>query len=271
MQGDHTNNQPLISIITPCLNAVEFIEQTIQSVLSQTYRNLEYIIIDGASTDGTVDIIRRYQDHLAYWHSKPDQCIAHAFNLGLSQARGEWILFLNADDYLFGQGVVDFMVPHLLEHQDADVVFGRVALVPRWDLTTGLSPELHGGLWNWQRFRFICTIPHQAAFTNRKYFDRVGFFDEKFFIASDYEHYLRAGPHLSARFVPHTVSVMRDGGLSLANIVPSLKWWRMAQIANKSASPVVIWGNYLARCFWCTVKEQFSGKERLRAGISSYT
>ena len=90
----------LISIITVCLNAMEYIEQTITSVMAQTYPNLEYIIIDGGSLDGTVDIIRKYESRLAYWHSQPDRGIAHAFNLGLAQAHGDWILYLNADDLL---------------------------------------------------------------------------------------------------------------------------------------------------------------------------
>ena len=90
----------LISVITVCFNAAEYIEQTITSVMAQTYPHLEYIIIDGGSRDGTVEIIRKYESRLAYWHSQPDRGIAHAFNLGLAQARGEWIVCLNADDIL---------------------------------------------------------------------------------------------------------------------------------------------------------------------------
>ena len=86
--------QPLVSVITVCLNAATFIEQTIQSVIVQTYPGFEYIIIDGGSTDGTVDIIRKYESRLAYWHSKPDRGLGHAFNLGLVQAKGSWLLFL---------------------------------------------------------------------------------------------------------------------------------------------------------------------------------
>ena len=92
---------PLISIITVCLNGAEFIEQTIQSVLCQTYPHKEYIIIDGGSTDGTVEIIRKYQSRLAYWHSQADQGLAHAFNLGFEQSHGDWIVYLHADDFFW--------------------------------------------------------------------------------------------------------------------------------------------------------------------------
>ena len=250
----------LISIITVCLNAANFIEQTISSVLSQSYPNLEYIIIDGGSTDGTVEIIRKYESDLMYWHSKPDRGLAHAFNLGLSQAHGEWILYLNADDYFSDPQVVESMAPHLLAHGDADVVFGRVALAPRQQSIRPEAQALCGKDWQWRQFRFICTIPHQAAFTNRKYFERVGFFNEKLRIAMEYEHYLRSGPDLRTVYVNKIISIMRRGGLSLNNVDLTLKEWRIAQIINHSSSYLLIWANYMARIFWFHFKRLASIK-----------
>lgn len=246
----------MISVITVCLNAGAFLEQTIQSVLSQTYPRLEYIIIDGGSTDGTVEVIRRHEPSLAYWHSRPDRGLTHAFNLGLAQAHGDWILYLNADDYLGHSEVIAGMAPHLLRHPNADVVFGRIALVPREGSTAGSPPKMYGEPWRWRQFRFVCNIPHQAAFTRRRYFERVGTFDERFRIAADYEHYLRGGPNLIAIFVPQTVSVMRAGGLSLDNVHPTVREWRIAQTLNKAASPFLIWGNYLARSLSVFLQEK---------------
>ena len=211
---------PFISIITVSLNASGFIEQTIQSVLNQTYPNLEYVIIDGGSVDGTVNIIQKYESSLSYWHSKPDRGLYHAFNLGLQHARGDWILYLNADDYFWDHRVLERMGPHLKRHRGADVVFGQVGMIPR----NGENPEptaFFGAPWRWPQFRLICTIPHQAALTRRGYFQRWGIFDERWRIAGDYELYLRAGAALMARFVPEVVSVMREGGLSLGNVIPS--------------------------------------------------
>lgn len=87
-----------ISVITVCYNAVDVIEKTIQSVLSQNYDNLEYIIIDGGSTDGTVDIIKRYSESIDYWHSKPDKGIYDAMNKGIQVATGDFLNFMNAGD-----------------------------------------------------------------------------------------------------------------------------------------------------------------------------
>ena len=91
-------NNPLISVVTVSYNAVSTIEQTIISVLNQMYSNIEYIIIDGGSTDGTVDIIKRYDDKIAYWRSEPDRGIYDAMNKGILQAKGEWIYFIGASD-----------------------------------------------------------------------------------------------------------------------------------------------------------------------------
>jgi glycosyltransferase involved in cell wall biosynthesis len=230
------------------------------SVVGQTYPDLEYLVIDGGSRDGTVEIIRKYEPSLAYWHSQPDRGLAHAFNLGLARARGEWILFLNADDYLCHRRVVESMAPHLLAHREAEVVFGRVALALRSETMALESAVMHGRPWQWRQFRFICTIPHLGAFTRRDYFQRVGRFNESLRFAMDYEHYLRAGAGLAARFVPLTVSVMREGGLSLNNVLPTLKEWRWAQTAHRAAPPLLIWGNYLARACCSAIKKAIGRK-----------
>lgn len=96
-----------ISIITVSYNAAKTIEQTIQSVVNQTYDNIEYIIIDGGSTDGTVDIIKKYEDKIAYWVSEPDKGIYDAMNKGILKASGEYIYFLGADDWLYNESVME--------------------------------------------------------------------------------------------------------------------------------------------------------------------
>ena len=98
---------PLISIITVVRNDVVHIEQTMLSVLGQTYGNVEYIVIDGGSTDGTVDIIKKYADKLAYWVSEPDGGIYPAMNKGLQHATGEWVNFMNSGDSFADENVLE--------------------------------------------------------------------------------------------------------------------------------------------------------------------
>ena len=232
----HENSADLlISIITVSFNAVRYMEQTITSVMAQTYPNLEYIIIDGGSRDGTVDIIRKYESRLAYWHSQPDRGIAHAFNLGLAQAHGDWILYLNADDILLEPTVMAQMVPHLRLHQDADVVYGQmISLTRERDPKPVPLCKIGGHPWRWQEFRRRNMIPHQAAFTHRQFFDRVGGYDETFRMAMDYEHFLRAGEGLRAQFVPIALVGMRAGGRCVHDIADTLREFKRAQIKNQA-------------------------------------
>lgn len=240
---------PTVSVITVSLNAAAFIEQTIRSVLSQTHRPTEYIIIDGGSTDGTAEIIRHYAPQLAYWHSQPDRGLAHAFNLGLAQAQGAWLVYLNADDFFLDAGVLENMAPFLRSYQDAEVVYGDVTMMAPHPGTAPL-PLLRkrSRPWNWQKMRcsgMFNTIPHQAAFIHRRYFDRVGGFSEDFRIAVDYEHFLRGGKSLCVRYVPVAVSGMRAGGLAGKNILRTFREFRRAQQRTGALPGPLAWP-----CFW---------------------
>jgi len=235
MDSEEGEVLPLISVITVCLNAQEFIEQCIQSVLSQQGVNFEYVIIDGGSTDRTVEVIRKYQDKLAYWHSKPDRGLAHAFNLGVEHSSGQWLQFLNSDDYFSSNDVLQKMAVYLEEYPDMDVVFGQTSVVTREQ-----TPEKVGGPYGkpfqWRQFCLRDTIPHQSAFSSRTFIERTGPFSEKFRIAVDYEHFLRAGPALKAQFVPILVANMRDGGLSKHDVLASLREWACAQMVSGNRS-----------------------------------
>jgi glycosyltransferase involved in cell wall biosynthesis len=235
---------PLISIITVCFNAERFIKQTIESVLSQTYSHVEYIIIDGGSTDSTVNIIRNYESRLAFWMSQPDRGVSHAFNLGFAAATGQWFLYLNADDFFLGPTVIEQMVPYLIQHSEKDIVFGGVMLVTRDEEPQSLPlPKIYGSPWRWGIFRLVNTIPHQASFINRRYFERVGEFDENFRIAMDYELFLRRGKKLQARQIPIVLVGMRVGGLC-SPVIHSLNEGRLAQQKTKALPHGLAWINF---------------------------
>lgn len=117
-------NSPLISVVTVSYNAVTTIEQTILSVINQSYSNIEYIVIDGGSTDGTVDIIKKYADKITYWVSEPDKGIYDAMNKGIVVATGEWINFMNSGDLFYDNNVVDNILSACLDRK-SDVIYGN--------------------------------------------------------------------------------------------------------------------------------------------------
>jgi len=250
--GESPEEAPPVSVITVVLNGGRYLEHAIQSVIAQTYPHLEYIIIDGGSTDGSVDIINRYSSYLAYWHTRPDKGVSHAYNLALAQAKGTWILFLSADDYFLDSQVVEKMGPYLTAHQDADVIFGETIIMTQEAEPRPLPlAKIWGRPWQWREFCWSSLIPHPSAFTNRRYFDRWGGFDETFRLAIDYEIYLRAGRRLKTHFVPIPVSGMRRGGLTGQSLVRSLGECRRAQIKNRTHPKGLCWLNFLWQIYRC--------------------
>jgi len=129
----------LISVVTVSYNAVSTIEQTILSVINQTYPNVEYIIIDGGSTDGTVDIIKKYADKIAYWVSEPDKGIYDAMNKGVVVATGEWINFMNAGDIFTDSDVIDKLFHQNIIINRVGIVFGDTLVVFRNRVTMYLA------------------------------------------------------------------------------------------------------------------------------------
>lgn len=118
---------PKITIITVCYNAISTIENTIKSVLSQTYDNLEYIIIDGGSTDGTIDVIKKYEKKFSYWKSEPDKGIYDAMNKGIKLATGEWINFMNAGDSFYNTEVLQSLSTYFNDNQ-SDIIYGDTCI-----------------------------------------------------------------------------------------------------------------------------------------------
>ena len=144
--------QPLISIITVTFNAAGTLERAIRSVLNQTYGNYEYIIIDGASTDGTTDIIGRYSDRLTYWISEPDRGLYDAMNKGIAVAHGDYIYFLGSDDMLFPTALEEIFSGHTFD--SGTVIYGNVRF------STGF---VYGG--EFSRWRLTTqNLSHQSAF-----------------------------------------------------------------------------------------------------------
>jgi len=220
---------PKISIITVVRNGEKHIEDTIKSVLSQSYNNVEYIIIDGNSTDGTTSIIKKYQANVAYWISESDKGIYDAMNKGVAASTGDWLLFINSDDFLATDTVICQMTPYLTASTSL-VVYGNILYI-----NPNGSETLIGREWAEIRDNFRqegMLIPHQATFHSRNLFLNNEF-NIDFIIAGDYDFLLRYLNLHDALFVPIVVAKMRFGGISY-NISPFtiLRESRKAQLLN---------------------------------------
>lgn len=246
-----TLKRPLISVVTVCYQAEEFLEQCIQSVVEQDFTDFEYIVIDGGSSDGTVKIIKKYQDKLAYWHSKPDRGLSHAFNLGIEKSKGEWLAFLNSDDRYVSPRALSQCADTLRKENNADVIYGRIQHIKRQADPVPQSDEI-GGRWCWRDYKRYSTIPHPAAFLNRRLIGQIGWFDENFRNALDYELFLRKGPALATHYIPELIAQMRIGGISTEGVERSLRESRDAQIKNGANSVALAyfwWWYFSARAF----------------------
>lgn len=135
-------NNPLISVVTVSYNAVSTIEQTILSVINQTYPHIEYIIIDGGSTDGTVDIIKKYADKIAYWVSEPDKGIYDAMNKGIKVATGEWINFMNSGDCLYRNDTIEKILNKSSTTNNVSIIYGKTMKIFEKYCTIELPPML---------------------------------------------------------------------------------------------------------------------------------
>lgn len=208
---------PLISVIVAVFNGSKSLQRCIDSVASQTYPNKELIVIDGGSTDGTVDILNSNDDKITYWESERDRGIYHAFNKALVYAKGDWVYFLGSDDYLWDVQSLSNIAQTLENIEDPNVrlVYGKVAIV----LQSGDILQLINKPWNQVKDLFLqgCYICHQGIFQHKSLFEKHGQFDESFLISGDYELLLRELKLRDSQplFIPDiTVAAMQIGGFS---------------------------------------------------------
>jgi glycosyltransferase involved in cell wall biosynthesis len=199
---------PLVTIITAVFNAAQTIEKSIQSVINQSYKNIEYIIIDGASDDNTLEILEKYDKQISYWISEPDKGIYHAMNKGLKRAGGEYILILNGDDFLYENAIESAVKKIELTHADYSV--GKVIFKKSRMVAKPVFPIRTGHIYQEMFY------PHVGALISKKVYDKTGFFNCAFKIAADFDMALKI--HLSgfkACLVDeHIMAELSEGGIS---------------------------------------------------------
>ena len=208
--------EPLISVVTVVYNGAETLEQTVLSVLGQTYGNVEYVIIDGGSSDGTLDIIRKYEDKIDFWQSEPDGGIYDAMNKGIALATGEYIALLNADDW-YEPGTCA-LVAGEIGRSRADVYHGLLRFLDR----SGNVLKIEGYT---ARLLDRGMIAHPTCFVSIEVYRRERY-NTSFKSAADYElmnRLVRKGA--SFRFIPEIMTNFRTGGMSAGrvSVLESLK------------------------------------------------
>lgn len=181
---------PLVSIVTPSFNQAQFLEETIRSVLNQDYPRIEYIVIDGGSTDESVEIIEKYEGQLAYWVSEPDRGQAYAINKGWQRATGEIVAYLNSDD-LYTADAVTTAVRALLSNPDVCIVYGDALVIDEHSDVIWQAPatpfDISGVITTKVK------MPQPSVFVRRSALDTVGLLDERLHYCMDYDLWIRLG------------------------------------------------------------------------------
>ena len=234
---------PKISIITVVYNGAQYIEQTIKSVISQGYNNTEYIIIDGGSTDGTQEIIRKYQDHIAYWVSENDSGIYNAMNKGWRKATGDVIGILNADDYYLDNTF--FKVSKVFEKPNVDVVYGNLIK----------SRDIAGKKYFREEFPKLDNMEkamgvfHPSSFVLRKVYNELNGYNEKYKLSSDYDFVLKIYKKCyNFEYLNEALTVFRLGGASNINCSSYREGYQILLENNSEYAPLMKRAIY--RCYF---------------------
>ncbi|MCK5700469.1 MAG: glycosyltransferase [Cyclobacteriaceae bacterium] len=203
-----------ITIITVCYNSVSHIEDAINSVANQDYKEIEHIVIDGNSYDGTQEVLQKYSGKIAHWISEPDKGIYDAMNKGIKIASGEVIGSLNSDDFYFDNQVISKVVEAFAD-QKTDAVFGDLIFVDPDNLSRTLR-TYSSNSWHPEKFAKGYMPAHPTFFVKRKYYEKYGLFETDYKIAADYEMLIRLlyVYKLNYTYLPLKMVKMRKGGVS---------------------------------------------------------
>jgi len=247
----------LVTVITVVFQGAAALEHTIKSVVSQTYSNIEYIVIDGGSTDGTVEIIQQYEKHIKWWTSERDNGIYDAMNKGARAAKGSWILFLNAGDTFFDHAVLenfnDFVTR--MDGPAPDLIFGDVMMV-----YPGMGEEKRI-LKNTLFFLIRNMICHQCIFYSKSAFQSVGPFNAQLKFASDFEHFARLkwGNFRIAKIDLTIARYLLDGVSAQPGNIKKIWSERMKIYEHAKEMPALI-----RFVFWIYAKAAFEFRSRVQ-------
>lgn len=217
----------LISIVTPSYNHAQYIEETIKSVLSQDYPHIEYLIVDGGSTDGTQDIIRKYENKLAWWVSEKDSGQTDAINKGFARAKGDILAWINSDD-TYEPGAVAAAVKYLEEHPSVGMVYGDCNFINDSGHVIG---RFNAAQTNYRLLRQgYVHIPQQTMFFRAELWRQLGPLDSSFYFAMDYDLWTRIAAHAEIKYVPQTWANFRLHSSGKSIIADDRCWPEMLRV-----------------------------------------
>ncbi len=222
-----------VSLITVTYNSEAYLQDCINSVMKQQYKNIEHIIIDGNSTDGTVAIIRKYDQHISKWVSEPDNGMYDAINKGIKMATGDIVGVLNSDDMFASDDVISSIVKCFNEYQ-LDAVFGDLVYVHKTN-TNKVIRFWKGFAYHRFRFTYGWMPAHPTFYVRRELINELGDYESHYFTAADYEFMARYlyRYRISARYLPKLIIKMRVGGQSNISLKSRLRANRRDYLAMK--------------------------------------
>ena len=229
---------PLVSIITPSYNQAKFLEETILSVLNQDYPQIEYIIVDGGSSDGSVDIIRSYAERLGWWVSERDKGQTDAINKGFARAKGEILAWINSDDtYL--PGAVSEAVAFLQAHPEIGMVYGDANLIDETGNVLGPFPARQT---DYRRLRQgYVHIPQQSSFFRASLWKQVGPLDSSFYFAMDYDLWVRLAKVAPLYYIQRLWANFRLHSLGKSVASDDRCWPEMLCVHRREGGSVFSW------------------------------
>lgn len=204
-----------ISVIIACLNAQDTIENALASVFNQTYKDIELIVVDGASNDGTVEVINKYKEKISYFISEPDNGVYDAMNKGIKLSPGDFLIFLNADDVFYDNQVLEKVAKVLMENSEIEILFGDVEFISENGQSSRIQTYENVKSDFSFAFKNIC---HQCIFYHKDLFEKFGFYSEQFKIYADWDFNIRCITGLvknkaKAVYLPIVISKFKLGGI----------------------------------------------------------
>lgn len=225
-----------ISVVVAVLDGSATLQRCLDSIAGQDHADKELIVIDGGSTDGTLELLEGSEKVIDHWETGLDRGIYSAWNKALDRATGRWICFVGADDYYLDPSALGEMAA-LGDTEDADLVCGKVWYVD----DRGERQFTHGRPWSWDRMKRRHSVSHTGMLHHARLFERHGRFDEGLRIAGDYEFLLRLGPGARAAFLDRAYLAMGNAGVSTSNSLKTMREVRRVQSRHPDIGPAAAW------------------------------